>query len=694
MTIAIGEARERVDAIAKVTGAATYSAEHQLDDVAFAVLVLSTVARGRIARIDDADARAVPGTLAVITHRNAPVLNGEITGRPGLDKHLLLLADDRIQFDRQPVAIVVAADLETAREAAALVRVEYASEPPIASVDDPRASWFFPKQTAHMEPPEIVRGDAASARAAAAVVVSATYTTPLENHNPIEPHASIAAWDGDRLTIYDATQGVFEERRKIAGVFGLPEDDVRIISPYVGGAFGNKGSVWYHQVFAAAAARIVDRPVKLVLDRDQMFAITGHRPHTRQTITFGADGDGTVTSFEHDVLATTSMFDVFTESAGEYTAMAYAFPNVIIRHRLVRTNFGTPTFMRAPGEATGTYALETALDELAEAVGIDPIALRLRNYAESDPNKEKPFSTKYLRECYARGAERFGWGARSRAPRSMRDGRELIGYGMAGGAYPAQIFDAAASVSMETDGRVTVRSGTQEIGQGTYTAIEQIAASELAIDPARVRLELGDTRYPRAMNSGGSTTIASVGSAVALACRDLARQLGGRSRPERRLSATATFTTPDDREGYSCYSFAAQFAEVGVDPDLRTVRVRRMFGVFDVGRVINARLAHSQFVGAMTMGIGMALFERTIVDPRTARIMNANLADYLLPTNADIGQIDAEALGIRDDIVNPIGTKPVGEIGICGAAAAVANAVYHATGRRIRDLPIGPRVLG
>ena len=694
MIAAIGDGRVRVDAEAKVRGAATYSAEHHVDGALHGLLVLSTISRGRIERIGTAEAEAIDGVVAVLTHENMPALNGEVTGRPGLDKRLLLLNSDRIEHDRQPVAVVVARTLEAAQEAASRIAVSYLREEPITAIDDPHATGFLPKQTAHDEPPEIVRGDVQGALDDADVVWAAEYSTPFENHNPIEPHATIAAWDDDRLTIYDATQGVMEERRKLAGVFGIPEEHVRVISPYAGGGFGNKGSVWEHQALAAAAARAVNQPVKLVLERAHMFANTGHRPHTLQRMTFGAGTDGTINAFQHEVVANTSMYDVFTESSGEYTAMAYAFPNVLIRHRLFRLNVGTPTFMRAPGEATGSYALEAALDELAVQLRMDPIELRLRNYAETDPNKEKPFSSKALRECYRRGAERFGWERRDPRARSLRDGRLLIGMGMAGGAYPANIFPASASVTLSRDGSAVVRSATQEIGQGTYTALAQIAASELNIDAARVRVELGDTTLPRAFNSGGSTTIASVGSAVALACRELQRQVrDGGPAGDGSLTATASFQTPEERKGYSCYSFAAQFAEVEVDPDFGMVRVRRMFGVYDVGRVVNARLAHSQFIGAMTMGIGMALHEATTYDPRTGRIMNASLEGYHIPVNADVGELDAEALDVHDHVVNAIGTKAVGEIGICGAAAAIANAIYHATGRRVRDLPITPAKL-
>ena len=425
-----------------------------------------------------------------------------------------------------------------------------------------------------------------------------------------------------------------------------------------------------------------------------MFANTGHRPRTVQHISFGAKLDGTVTAFEHAVVADTSTYDQFVESSGEYTAMAYAFPNVTIRHRLVPIDVGTPTFMRAPGEATGTYALECALDELAVSLGIDPIALRLKNYTDIDPNKAQPFSSKHLKACYERGAERIGWSRRDPRPRSHYENGALIGIGMAGGAYPSQIFNASASAELHPDGSAIVRSGTHELGQGASTALAQIAASELGIDPANVRFELGDTLFPEAMNSGGSTTTASVGSATALACRDLKRQRDAIAGDlDRTLTATAHFTEPDKRKAASCYSFAANFAEVAVDPDFGTIRLKRMVGVFDVGRVINERLTHSQCVGGMIMGAGMALLEETKLDPHTGRIMNANLADYLLPVNADIGSIEVELIAQYDDVVNEIGTKPVGEIGICGSAAAIANAVYHATGRRIRDLPINPAKL-
>jgi xanthine dehydrogenase YagR molybdenum-binding subunit len=692
--IALGNADERVDARAKVRGDARYSAEHDRPGMLHALLVTSTIAKGRITGIDLSAAREVPGFVDAITHENAPRLNGAVTGRPGLDKNLLLLQDDRIRYDRQPIGVVLAQTLLAAQRAAAAIRVTYDVETPLARMDDSAARLDRPKQTAHGEPPEIERGDAAAALASADVVLAATYTTPVENHNPIEPHVSIAEWDGDRLTIYDATQGVFEERRKLASVFGLPADQVHVISPYVGGAFGNKGSVWSHQCLAAMAARQCGRPVKLVLQRDQMFATTGHRPRTVQRIRLGADRAGTIAALEHHVTAETSTFDVFMESSGEYSSMAYAVPNVDIRHRLLPLNIGTPTFMRAPGEATGTYALEAAIDELSYALGMDPIELRLRNYTDVDHGKGKPFSSKHLRECYARGAERIGWANRTPQPRSMRDGRELIGIGMAGGAYPSQIFNASAEVTMRADGTVTVRSGTHELGQGSYTALAQVAADELGIAADRVRMELGDTSFPNAMNSGGSTTLASVGSAIALAARDVKRTLGGSTAaPGHDISARADFKEPDKRKGFSPYSFGAQFAEVGVDVDFGTVRLRRMFGVFDVGRVINQRLSYAQCIGGMTMGVGMALLEGTHRDPRTARVMNASLGDYHVPVNTDIGEIDAELIAVYDDVVNEIGTKPVGEIGICGAAAAIANAVYHATGRRVRDLPIRSRDL-
>ncbi len=691
MTTATGNARIRVDADAKVRGAARYTAEHDVEKLVYGVLALSRIAKGRIADIDTSAAAALPNVIGIMTYRNAPRVNGGVTGKPGIDKHLLLMQDDRIAFDRQPVAVAIATTLEAALEAAARIEVRYDAEEPVASLADPRGILVAPKETPHGEPADMTRGHAAAARSAADVVVGATYTTPMEHHNALELHATIAAWNGDRLTIYDATQGVFEDRRKIAGVFGIAPENVHVISPFTGGGFGGKGSVWHHQPLAAMAARFVGRPVKIELARDHVFGTTGHRPATIQRVVLAARRDGTIVSMEHDITASTSTFDDWMEASGESTTMLYAIANVDIRHRMIRTNLNTPTFMRAPGEATGTYVLEVAMDELAERLDLDPIELRLRNYAQTDPHTGKPYSSKGLRACYARGAELFGWRRRGK-PRSARSGRDLVGYGMASGAYPANIFKAAATVRLAADGRVTVRSGTHEIGQGSYTALADIAATELGIAAENVRMELGDTQFPQAMNSGGSTTIASVGSAIALACRQIAtersRNAAG-SNGDGSFEATAEFEGTADRERFTCYSFCAQFAEVRVDPDFGTVRLHAMVGVFDVGRVINERLAHSQFVGAMTMGAGMALFERTRVDPRTARILNANLAEYLIPTNADIGTIVAEAVPSDDTIVNPIGTKAVGEIGICGAAAAIANAVYNATGERVRNLPIG-----
>lgn len=703
-----GTPRERSDARAKVTGEARYSADVPVIEPLHAVLVVSTIARGRISAFDARETEATPGFVALLTYRNAPRLDGRVTGRPGVDKRLLLLESDRVECDRQPIAVVVGATFEAARDAAARLRVTYEAEPPIPTLADPRARAFPPDRTPHGEPADIARGDAAAARAEAPIVHDATYTTPTEHHNPMEPHASIAAWDGDRLTIWDATQGIFEERRKLASVFGLPESHVRVVSHYVGGGFGAKGSVWYHQALAAAAARHVGRPVKLVLARDHMFGATGHRPETVQRLVLGAGRDGILRSLEHEVWAHTSMVDAWMEASGEVSTMLYACENVTVRHRLARINVQTPTFMRAPGECTGTFALECAMDELAYAVGIDPLELRLRNYAERDGHRDVPFSSKKLRECYALGAERFGWERRDPRPRATRDGRELVGLGVATAVYPANQSNASATVVLRRDGTALVRSGTQEIGNGTYTVMAQLAAEELGLPLERVRFELGDTLFPYAPNCGGSWTVATVGTAVAQACRAVRAQLralaGGDVAPadaalvlaaadREELSADSDARPAEERARFSCYSFGAQFAEVAVDPELGTVRVRRMLGVFDVGRVLNPRLVHSQLVGGMTMGIGAALLEQGRVDPRTARIVNASLGEYLVPVCADVVGLDALVVEGYDEHANPIGTKAVGELGICGAVAAIANAVYHATGRRVRDLPIGPHRL-
>jgi xanthine dehydrogenase YagR molybdenum-binding subunit len=548
--------------------------------------------------------------------------------------------------------------------------------------------------------------------AAADARVEQVYTTPFQHHNPMETHATVAVWEGaDKLTLYDASQGIFGDRKRVAELLGLQTDNVRVISLYLGGGFGSKGPTWSHVMLCAMAARQVNRPVKLVLARPQMFGPVGCRTETRQTIAAGAKRDGTLTALSNDTLSHTSSFDEFTEPATMPTRMLYSVPNNFTRQRL------------------GTFALEAALDELAYSLKMDPLALRLKNYAEQDEDKMRPWSGKSLRKCYEMGAEKFGWSKRSHEPRSMRDGNTLVGWGMATAVYPARRSEASALARLNADGTIHVDAGTQDLGGGTYTIMTQIAADGVGVRPARVKFRLGDTLYPETPVSGGSQTAASTGSAVYLAARALREKLiqmaitdagspvhgantsdvaiedgriSLRQKPEKSeaiemlvvrsgqpyIEGDADTKPGAEAKQYSGYSFGAQFAEVRVDADLGQIRVSRMVGAFGAGRILNAKTARSQFMGGIVWGVGFALYEHSVYDERLGRIVNNNLAEYHVPTNADIGSIETIWVDEPDDNVSPIGAKGIGEIGITGTAAAIANAVFHATGKRVRDLPI------
>ena len=563
------------------------------------------------------------------------------------------------------------------------------------------------------------------ARASATATLSQAYTTPIEHHNPMEPHATVAVWSGERLTVYDATQYVSGVKQTMAKTLGIPPENVTVISPYVGGGFGCKGSMWSHVALAALAAKRVGRPVKLALERPQMFGMVGNRPQTEQMLMLAASADGSLTAMQHDVITETSTLEEWTEPSAVITRMLYACHNQGTTHRLATLNIGTPTFMRAPGEASGSFALESAMDELADALRMDPIALRLRNYANQDPEKNKPFSSKSLRACYADGATRFGWARRQQTPGTLRNGHWQVGLGMATASYPANRSAAEASVRLMPDGSAVVQSGSQDLGTGTYTVMTQVAADAIGISPAHVRFELGDSRLPKAPVSGGSQSAASVAPAVqaaGLAARakliemaladarsplfgqdaaavvveagtlragaaseSIAALMGRAGQP---VSVQAGAKPGDEKEAYSMHSFGAVFAEVWVDRDLGIVRVPRVVGSYGVGHLLNAKLARSQLLGGVVWGIGMALLEESHRDLRDGRIVNANLAEYHVPVNADIGTIDIGFVPEDDPHINPLGVKGIGEIGITGVAAAVANAVFNATGKRVRDLPI------
>jgi xanthine dehydrogenase YagR molybdenum-binding subunit len=731
-----GRGLDRVDARLKVMGKAVYAAEFAVANVAHAVIVTAGASTGHIESIDVGRASASPGVLLVMTHENAPRLPSKEKeeDQSPTDRRLQLLQDAELHYNDQPIAVVVADTLERAQHAAYLVGARYQAgpRPPLTDIEAAIGAAYAPARISS-GPVDSNRGDFAAAFAAAPVKLEQTYVTPVQNHNPMEMHATVAVWQGsDRLTVYDSTQGIFGVRKKLASTLGLPVEAVRVISPYVGGGFGSKGSTWSHVVLAAMAARAVGRPVKLVVTRAQMFSLVGHRPKTIQRVALAAGRDGQLLAIRHEVVSETSRIDEFVEPAAAQTRMLYACDNVRTSHRLVRLDVPTPTFMRAPGESTGTYALEAAMDELAHTLGLDPLALRLRNHADRDPDERKPWSSKSLRQCYEQAAERFGWKRRPMAPRAQRDGRWLVGWGMATATYPAGQGTAAAVARVRADGSALVQAGSQDIGTGTYTIMSQIAADGLGLPFAQVRFELGDTRLPETPGSGGSRTAATVGSAVqaaalaaraklaALAVADAGSPLHGlppteleahagaftapRARPGKRdryadilaraglgeLEARAETKASPSRKQFSTHSFGAQFAEVRVDPELGEVRVSRLVAAFATGKILNAKTARSQFLGGMVWGIGFALHEQTVRDARNGRAVTRDLADYHVPVHADVPALEVIMIDEEDPHVSGVGAKGIGEIGITGAVAAIANAVFHATGRRVRDLPITP----
>jgi xanthine dehydrogenase YagR molybdenum-binding subunit len=707
----------RYDAFAKVTGRAKYAAEFPVESLAYAYIVLATIPSGTIASIDQGAASRASGVYSIITPFNAPKLT-----IPG---NVNILQDANVLYSGQPIAVVVARSLPEAEQAAKLLRIAYTEQPAKLGFNARLNEARAPKRGSE----DSHRGDPAASLAKAAVVIDQTYSTPIQNHNPMEPHATIASWDGDKLNVYDATQGISGVQGSLARAFSIPQTNVHVQCPFVGGGFGTKGNVWSHTILAAMAAKVSQRPVKLVLGREQMFGPVGSRPNTSQRIKLAASSDGKLLLQQHDSTCYTSLMSDWIESAAAATPLLYDSESLIATHSVVGLNLGMGTWMRAPGEATGSVGLEIALDELAEKLNIDPIQLRLINYAEKDPRQGLPWSSKHLRECYTQAAERFGWSKRTAQTGQHREGNKLIGYGMATANYGAGRRPSSAIVRFLPNGRVYVGVGTQDIGTGTYTILAQTAADTLFMDPALVDVQLGDTTLPRSGGSGGSTTAASVCPGVydaaiqaklklaQLAIADAQSPLQGataedletkdgrlylKSNPEKSepitailarngnnpVEATATSEMPKDRDTFSSHSWGAIFAEVAVDADTHMVQVRRMVGTYDIGTLINHTTGINQLTGGVVWGVSMALLEETLIDNTYGRTVNENLAEYHVPVNADIHEIDVTALNIPDYRFNPLGARGIGEIGITGAAAAIANAIYNATGKRVRDLPI------
>jgi xanthine dehydrogenase YagR molybdenum-binding subunit len=722
----IGTPTSRVDGHAKVTGAAKYAGEFSAPDLAFGSVVTSTIAKGHIVSIDISAAMSVEGVIAVLTHKNRPPMAG--TDRAYMDdvapggSPFRPLYDDKIKFSGQPIALVLAEDFETAKFAASLVRVEYEEQAHVTDLQQ-----RLDKAKAISTPPK-PRGKADKALAAAEVRHTGEYTIPVEHHNPMELFASTVIWGaGGKLTVYDKTQGVQNVQRYLCGIFKMKPDNVRVVSPYVGGAFGSGLRPQYQAVLAVLGARALQRSVRLVLTRQQMYTL-GYRPESIERVALGAKADGALDAITHDVIAMTSQYEDFARNDTGWSGALYTCANTKYSHRLAKLDVSTPADMRAPGAATGVYALECAMDELAVALKMDPLELRLRNYSDRQQDEDAPYTSKELRECYRQGADAFGWSKRNAEPRSMREGSELVGWGIASGIWEALQMKTVARIVLTANGHAEVACATSDIGTGTYTIMAQVAADMLGLPIDNVSIKLGDSTLPSSPVEGGSWMAASVSHAIknaadavrkellALAKKMPDSPLKGAKLDEVMLAdgkivskqdATRAVSIADamrhgkvDRieqekstsfkslASYACNAHSAVFAEVKVDEQLGVIRVTRVVSAVAAGRILNTKTAHNQIMGSMIWGIGMALHEETLLDHHFGRIMNANYGEYHVPVNADVHDIKVIFVDEPDDIINPLGIKGLGEIGIVGVAAAIANAVYHATGKRVRDLPI------
>ncbi len=700
---AIGMPLSRVEALQKVTGSARYAAEYNLPGITYGVLVTSSIARGRINAID---AQNLRGVLAVISHLNAPPVPGyeknPASSIPIFSgKEFKLFQSNEILFHMQPVAMVIAETLEQARFAATLVKITYEEAPHQTDIHPGIAAAIKPDK-----PSDYSRGDVA-AWEQAPVKIEQEYQTPLQVHNPMEPHAATAYWEGaDKLHIFNKTQSVKTTQQHFAQYFLLKPENVQVYAPFVGGAFGSASRMWPHEMAAVLGAKAVGRPVKVALERTQVFNMVGYRPASVQRFAVGASSDGTLSGIRHDAWGSTSRQEQFTERILEPTKSMYNCPAMQTTYKLVQLDVSTPCPTRGPGETSGSFALESAIDELSYALKMDPLELRQNNFATIDLNNNLPWSSNYLQECYRMGAEKFGWSRRNPLPRSMSKGPLLTGMGMSGGIYKAERAPASAGIKMFADGRVLISSSVADTGPGSATILTQIAADALGVDVARVGIEWASAAFPFAPPQYGSHTTASTGSAVHDAALALKQKFAGLHGPrgiEENLPYTAILkkhglkqleagaeSKPSEEKKFSGKSFSASFVEVEVHPLTCEVRVSRVVSVIDAGRVMNHKTARSQVLGAVAWGIGIALLEEGVVDHRFGRYLNNNLADYHLPVNADVPEIDVHFIDREDEHLDPMGAKGLGEIGLIGFTAAVANAVYHATGRRIRQLPITP----
>ena len=726
----IGQPLSRREGRLKVTGAARYAADHHPPGLLHAVLAVASIARGRVTSFDVAAAEAHPGVVAVMTPDNAAKLaqSPDAKTNPFMFR-IEALQTDGVRYAQQPIAVVVAETLEAATEGVALLRPQYETEPPHVGLDG-NTPFVPPAVGAGVATSEGI-GDIEAGLAAADQTIASTYETAAQYHNALEPHGAIAEWHDGKLILHTPSQAMTMGQGRLAGLFGIAPGDIEIRSPFLGGGFGSKAIINGPQVLAIMAAKLTGRPVKLVLRREQMFGPVGHRGATRQNFRLGAKADGTLTALDQHTLTITSDFDDFYEPAGLVARHLYKSPAIATSHEGVRANVGTPIFMRAPGEAAGSVTLESAMDELAARCGMDPLAFRLKNYAEVEPISGRPFSSKALRECYAQGADKFGWHDRPLAPRQMRDDDGLlVGWGVGTAIFPAYMMEAEAKAVLRADGTARVEIGAHDMGQGAWTSLAQIAADGLGIGYEALDLEIGLSTLPNGGITGGSAGTATAGSAIHAAAGDVIRQLAELATSDERsplfgagnagvVARDGMLLRRDDesrgepltailaragraaiegkgkaaadkavQETYALHAHGAVFAEVKVDPDLCQMRVTRLVGAFAAGRVVNPRLVRSQYYGGMIWGLSLALHEHASFDPRTGRPMNPNLAEYHVPVNADVPSIEAILVEEHDPHVNALGIKGVGEIGITGTAGAIANAVWHATGVRVRDIPI------
>jgi xanthine dehydrogenase YagR molybdenum-binding subunit len=725
----IGQPRSRVDGRQKVTGQARYAAEHAVPGCVHGVLVTSTIATGRITHLDAAEAAKAPGVLAIVSHLNSPKVPGYENPQPDErveGQQLRVFFDDKIHYSNQPVALAIASTLEQAQHAAALVRVQYEQTAPQTDLSKGLARSYKPKKEK-----DHLRGQP-QAYKTAPVQIAHEYQTPLQVHNPMEMHAAIAEWQGNQLTVWNKTQAPSLAQKDLMKLWALPKEGVQVHSPFVGGAFGGASRIWPPEMAAILGAKVVGRPVKVVNAREQEFNMVGYRPRSVQRVALGAQADGTLVGVSHEAFGGTSRYEEFTERILHPTKSGYRCPNAELIYHLVPLDLSTPAWTRGPGETTGSFAIESAMDELAYALKMDPLALRLKNFAEVDPENNKPWSSNYLRECYAQGASAFGWNKRNPTPGATRDGDWLVGQGMAMGIYKAVRAKASARARLLPDGTLLVQSATADAGPGTATVMAQIAADASGVAPENIRFELGDAAYPEAPGQFGSHTVASVGAAVHDTCAALRQQVlnlafstpgspfakarladlvadGGTVRlashpatslaygeVARQAGQPALEVTRESPEvpaqgEKSGKSFGASFVEVRVHAHTREVRVSRVVSAIDAGRIMNPKTARSQVYGAITWGLGLALLEDAVLDHRFGRITNHDLANYHVPVNADIPlDIDVIFIDKPDNYLDPMGAKGLGEIGIVGFSAAIANAVFNATGKRVRELPITP----